>query len=196
MVKNKKILEAFGAIDRADFVLEEYKSMAYADEALPIPAGQTISQPYTVAFMLELLDPQAGEKIVDVGAGSGWQTALLAYIVEDAGKVFAIERVPELCEFGRANVSKYNFIEKGTVEWFCQDATPGLPDKAPFDGIIAAASIGDFKVPKSWEEQIKVGGKIVVPIGNSVWLWTKQKDGTFREKEYPGFVFVPFIKNE
>ena len=194
--KSGKILEEFGVIDRADFVPDELKSMAYADEALLIGGGQTISQPYTVAFMLNLLDQQPGEKIMDVGAGSGWQTALLAYIVGNTGKVFAIERVPELCEFGLANVQKYNFIASGVVEWFCQDATLGLPDKAPLDKIIAAASIVDLKVPKAWEEQLKVGGKMVVPISNSIWLFIKQKDGTFHEKEFPGFVFVPFIKND
>ena len=102
----------------------------------------------------------------------------------------------ELCEFGRANVSKYNFLEKEIVEWFCQDATNGLPDKTPLDKIIAAASIVDYKVPKAWEEQLKIGGKMVVPIGNSIWLFIKQKDGTFHEKEFPGFVFVPFIKDQ
>ena len=196
VLKSGKILEAFGVIDRADFVPDELKSSAYADEALPIGGGQTISQPYTVAFMLNLLDPQPGEKIMDVGAGSGWQAALLAHIVSNTGKVFAIERVPELCEFGLANVQKYNFIASGVVEWFCQDATLGLPDKAPLDKIIAAASIVDLKVPKAWEEQLKVGGKMVVPISNSIWLFIKQKDGTFHEKEFPGFVFVPFIKND
>ena len=196
VLKAGPILESFGAIDRADFVPEELKSRAYADEALPIGGGQTISQPYTVAFILNLLDPRRGEKIMDVGAGSGWQTALLAHVVGNTGKVFAIERVPELCEFGRVNVSKYNFIASGVVEWFCQDATSGLPDKAPMDKIIAAASIVDLKVPKAWEEQLKVGGKMVVPIGNSIWLFIKQPDGTFHEKEFPGFIFVPFIKND
>jgi len=189
-----KILEAFGVIDRADFLPDELKSSAYSDEAFPIGHGQTISQPYTVAFMLKLLQPKAGEKIMDVGAGSGWQTALLAQIVGSQGKVLAVERVAELCGFGRANVSKYNFVE-GIVEWFCQDASAGLPDNAPFDKIIAAASIVDYKVPKAWEEQLKVGGRMVVPIENSVWLFIKQKDGTFQEKEFPGFVFVPFIKD-
>ena len=200
VLKAGKILDAFEAINRADFVPEELRSMAYADEALPIGGGQTISQPYTVAFMLNLLDPKPGEKIMDVGAGSGWQTALLAQIISSghamSGKVFAIERMPELCEFGKTNVSKYNFVESGVVEWFCQDASSGLPEKASFDKIIAAASIVDNKVPKAWEEQLKVGGKMVVPIGNSIWLFIKQPDGTFHEKEFPGFVFVPFIKDK
>ncbi len=192
-IKSQKILKAFGAIDRADFVPRDLREAAYVDEALPIGQGQTISQPYTVAFMLELLDPGPGEKIMDIGAGSGWQTALLAYIVSEKGKVFALELMPELCEFGRTNVSKYNFIEKGIVEWFCRDASPGLPEKAPFDKIIAAANIGDFKIFEVWGSQLKIGGRIVAPVGNSLWLWIKQKDGDFRKKEFPGFVFVPFV---
>ena len=91
-------MEAFKAIDRADFVPEKYKSEAYVNAPLPIDFGQTISQPLTVAFMLELLEPKAGEKILDVGCGSGWVSALLAQIVGEQGKIIAIERIPELKE--------------------------------------------------------------------------------------------------
>lgn len=194
VLKAKRIISAFSAIDRVDFVPEELKASAYNDEPLPIGKGQTISQPYTVAFMLELLDPQPGEKIMDIGAGSGWQSALLAEIVGERGRVFSVERVPELCELGRGNISKYNFIKKGIVECFCEDASAGLPDKMPFDKIIAAAALGK-DVPKAWKEQLKAGGKIVVPIDRSVWLYIKKEDGTFQEKEFPGFSFVPFVQN-
>ena len=202
VIPEGNILDAFKAIDRADFVPPDIRDLAYADEALPIGGGQTISQPYTVAFMLNLLDPRSGEKIMDVGAGSGWQTAILAHIVGENGKIFAVERLPELCEFGRSNVSKYNFIEKGLpagrqgiVEWFCRDASRGLPDKAPFDKIIAAASLHE-ELPQAWKEQLKPGGVIVTPIGASIWKFTKQKDGEFVQEEFPGFAFVPFVKNE
>lgn len=197
VLKTARILEAFSVIDRADFVPDDLRVSAYVDEPLPIGSGQTISQPHVVAFMLECLDPQPGEHIMDIGAGSGWQTALLAHIVslkDKKGKVYAIERVPELCEFGRGNVLKYNFIKKGVVEWFCQDASNGLPDQAPFDKIVVAASIIDDSLPHAWQEQLGVGGKIVVPIKNSIWLFTKQEEGRFEKEEFPGFVFVPFIK--
>ncbi|MCH7883472.1 protein-L-isoaspartate O-methyltransferase [Patescibacteria group bacterium] len=195
VLKPGRVLDAFAAIDRADFVPEELRASAYVDEPLLIGSGQTISQPYVVAFMLNLLDPEPGEKIMDIGAGSGWQTALLAHIVGEEGKVFALERIPELCEFGRSNVSKYNFTKKGIVEWFCQDATKGLRQRAPFDKTIAAAAL-DGEIPQAWKDQLNAYGKMVVPIDASVWLFHKQKDGTFHETEFPGFAFVPFLKDE
>ena len=94
-LKTERIIGAFSAIDRADFVLEEYKSEVYGDYPLPISYGQTISQPATVAFMLELLQPEAGDKVMDAGSGSGWQTAILASIVGEKGSVYAVERIPE-----------------------------------------------------------------------------------------------------
>lgn len=192
-MKTPRIIEAFKNIDRAKFVTEETKCFAYVDEALPILKGQTISQPYTVAFMLELLNPQPGEKILDIGAGSGWQTALLAHIVEDKGKVFAMEIVPEVCEFGKKNVSKYNFVEKGVVEWVCKDASIGLPEKAPFNKIIVAAALED-QVPQEWKDQLKIGGRLVVPIQNSIWCFTKKDENKFEPEEHAGFVFVPFVE--
>ncbi len=209
VLKTPLIIDAFKNIDRAKFVTEDMKQWAYIDEALSIGSGQTISQPYTVAFMLELLEPKPEEKILDIGAGSGWQTCLLAHIVGEKGlpagrqgKVFAIEIVPELCKFGKKNVKKFNFIEKGIVEWICGDAS----QKATFDPvrnevsngvdkIIAAAAL-DGSIPQEWKDQLKIGGKIVVPIKGSIWLFIKKDKGEFETKEYPGFAFVPFVRKE
>ncbi|MDP3727506.1 MAG: endolytic transglycosylase MltG [bacterium] len=194
---------AFRAIDRKDFVPPEHLDEAYGNYPLPIGAGQTISQPYTVAFMLDLLDPRPGEKILDVGAGSGWQTTLLAHVVsggaegrntKDKGKVYAVERIPELCDIARANVSKYDFIKSGTVELHCEDATNGLPDAAPFDKIVAAAAGGEL--PAAWREQLKIGGTIVAPIGSSIWRYTKRGPDQWDREEFPGFAFVPLITKE
>jgi len=190
-LKTSLIIEAFRSIDRKDFVLEEFEDDADVNAPLPIGYGQTISQPLTVAFMLELLQPQPGEKILDIGAGSGWQTALLAYCVQPNGKVIAIELIPELAEFGRKNVAKYNYIKKGIVEFICGDGSRGLEKEAPFDKIIAAASAKEL--PKEWREQLKIGGRIVAPIENSIWLFIKKSNTEFEEIEYPGFVFVPLI---
>lgn len=163
------------------------------DEALPIGSGQTISQPFTVAFMLEKLQPKPGNKILDIGSGSGWTTALLAYIVGKQGKVVALEIIPELKEFGERNVAKYNFIKKGVATLLCQNGALGYTKEAPYDGILVSASLERKDLPQPWKEQLKVGGRIVVPIQNSIWVFTKENENTFGEQEYPGFVFVPFV---
>lgn len=190
-LKTPLTVEAFKNINRADFLPAELKNESGVNAPLPIGFGQTNSQPLTVAFMLELLAPRPGEKILDIGAGSGWTSALLAWCVGERGKVFAIERISELCEFGKNNVAKYNFIEKGIVEFICADGTKGWSKKAPFDKIIAAASAQE--IPSAWKEQLKIGGKMVLSIKNSIWLITKKSADKFSQEEFPGFVFVPLI---
>lgn len=191
VLKTPVIIEAFKKIDRADFVPKELKEQAYINEPLPIGDGQTISQPYTVAFMIELLQPVTGDKIFEVGFGSGWQTALLAEIVGKCGKVFAVERIPEIFRFGRKNISKYDFIKSGVVKTIGGDATRGLKRHAPFDKIIAAASAEEL--PEEWLKELKIGGRLVVPVKNSIWLYIKKSKAEFEKKEFPGFVFVPLI---
>ena|SRR3989344_1218042 len=188
-LKTPQIIEAFSVVDRKDFVPEKHKSESYGDYPLPIGWGQTISQPATVAFMLELLQPQAGDKVMDAGSGSGWQTALLAEIVGEKGSAYSIERISELCEFGRSNLRKYNFKN---IHFLCADATKGLPEQAPFDKIIAAAA--GSEIPPAWLEQLKISGRIVAPIGSSIWLYIKKSETEFEKLEYPGFAFVPLVK--
>jgi len=205
-LKTPEIIKAFREIDRKDFVPSYLKDEAYINAPLSIGFGQTISQPLTVAFMLELLQPKKGDKILDIGSGSGWTTALLAYIVGqkdrfdaqsqrpgNRGRVFAIEIIPELKEFGENNVRKYNFIEKGIVKFFCGNGYEGLPEYAPFDKILCSASA--LRVPKSWKVQLKTKGRIVAPIGESIWLIVKNTNNKYYEKEYPGFAFVPLINH-
>ena len=206
-LKTPRIIEAFREIKRVDFLPEDIKYLAEMNEALPIGYGQTISQPLVVAFMLELLDPRPGDKILDIGSGSGWTTALLAYIVSQKGnskfktngKVIAIEIIPGLKEFGEKNVSKYNFIKKGITEFICVDGSKGYPNIATrpelvegFDKILASASAREL--PQAWEEQLKIGGRIVTPIGSSIWLFIKKTENEFEETEFPGFAFVPLIE--
>jgi len=194
-LKTPEIIEAFKRIKREDFVLENLKSQADVNAPLPIGWGQTISQPLTVAFMLELLQPKPGDKILDIGSGSGWQTALLAYIVskKSSGKVFAIERIHQLVEFGKRNVGKYNFLKKRIVEIICGDGSRGLEKEAPFDKIITAAACEE--IPKAWKEQLKVGGRLVTPVKSSIWLLVKTTEDKFEQKEFPGFAFVPLIED-
>jgi len=191
-LKTPKIIEAFKKIKRVDFLPEEMKDLAELNEALPIGFGQTISQPLVVAFMLEQLQPQPGDKILDIGSGSGWTTALLAEIVGSGGKIIAIEIISELKEFGEKNVAKYNFIEKGIVKFVCADGSKGYKKEAPFNKILASASAREL--PKAWKDQLKVGGRIVTPIGTSIWLFIKKSKIEFEEIEYPGFAFVPLIE--
>jgi len=191
-LKTPRTIEAFSKIKRVDFLPEDIKDLAEEDTALSIGFGQTISQPQVVAFMLELLESKPGEKILDIGSGSGWTTALLAEIVGKKGKVFALETIPELKEFGERNVSKYGFIDRGTVEFLCTDGSRGLENKAPFDRILVSATAVKFY--QAWRDQLKLGGKIVLPLGSSIWEFTKIGDDNFEEKEYPGFVFVPLVE--
>ena len=199
-LKTPIIIDAFRKIERKDFLLEDSKKLAEVDEALSIGYGQTISQPLVVAFMLELLQPKEGESIMDIGFGSGWTTALLSEIVGKKGKVISIEIVPELAEFGRKNIAKYGFIKKGIVECCCRDATNGYPElKTGFDRILVSASIqgegGNIidNVPIAWKQQLKIGGRIVVPIDDSIWLFEKISQDEFKEKEHHGFTFVPLV---
>jgi protein-L-isoaspartate(D-aspartate) O-methyltransferase len=198
VLKSPAIARAFSAVDRSDFVPPNQKFFAYADEPLPIGEGQTISQPYTVAFMLELLVPKAGEYIMDVGHGSGWSSALLSHIVGEKGKVYAMEIVRKLCRFGKGNVKKYpDLFER--VAFFCKSAEKGLPTIAKeldgFDGIVAAAEVGE--VPSAWREQLKTGGRLVYPQNGSLWKETKLLGGStpkFKKEEFLGFAFVPFLE--
>jgi len=213
-LKTPRIIEAFKKIKRVDFLPEDMKDLAELNEALPIGYGQTISQPLVVAFMLEQLEPKEGDKILDIGSGSGWTSALLGEIVGGKslsagrqGKVIAIDVIPELVEFGKNNVAKYNFIEKGIVEFICADGSKGYKKEAPFDKILCSAAIQD-RIPSAWKEQLKtralakrgderssstIGGRIVTPIGSSIWLFTKKSETEFEEIEYPGFAFVPLV---
>jgi len=190
-LKSARIIEAFKKIKRIDFLPEDMKNLAELNEALSIGYDQTISQPLVVAFMLEQLQPQSGDKILDIGSGSGWTTALLAEIVKPKGKVTAIEIIPELKEFGGKNAAKYNFVEKKIAEFICADGSKGYEKEALYDKILASASAE--KIPFAWKEQLKIGGRIVAPIGNSIWLFVKKSDREFQETEFPGFVFVPLI---
>lgn len=155
--------------------------------------GQTISQPATVAFMLELLQPQVGEKILDIGAGSGWQTALLAQIVGQAGQVIAVERVPELAGFAQRNLAKYHYEN---VELIVADGSQGYANYEPYDGIIVAAA--GSRIPETMLRQLKVGGRLVMPVGEttqSIFLVIRKDQNNFKYQEFPGFIFVPLVSD-
>jgi len=186
-LKTPRIIEAFRKIKRADFLPENVKTLADYNEALPLSHGQTISQPLVVAFMLELLRPQTGNKILDIGSGSGWTTTLLAFAA-NPGKVFGMEIIPELKNFGERNARQYGF---SNLEFICADGTKGYGKEAPFDRILASAAGNE--IPSEWKKQLKIGGRIVAPVKESIWLLEKKTDNDFIESEYPGFAFVPLV---
>lgn len=192
VLRDEHIAAALGAVLRADFVPEQLRSAAYFDEALPIGMGQTISQPYTVVFMLELLGAKNGETVFDVGYGSGWQSALLAYLVGDTGSVYAAEIVPELCAFGKTHVAKYPELYRRVV-FSCGDASPGpaLAHGEALDRIIVAADIP--KIPEKWRMALRIGGVIVYPSRGVIKKEQKLTEQKFTVEEYPGFAFVPFV---
>ena len=120
-------------------------------------------------------------------------TALLAQIVGISGEVYALERIEALKSCAERNIAKYNFIEKGIVKCFCADGTNGWPTRAPFDKIIVSASAE--KIPWPLKEQLKIKGRLIIPVLNSIWLITKKSEDQFEECEFSGFVFVPLVKN-
>lgn len=193
-LKTPAVIEAFRAIDRKDFVLPELESDAYANHPLPLGFGQTISQPLTVAFMLELLAAQPGEKVLDIGAGSGWQTALLAKLVTEGGaqgNVFALERIAALAKLAEDNIAKYGFVGSGAVEIIVKDGKLGHSAGAPYDRIIAAAA-AEF-IPPVWKTQLKIGGRLVAPVGQNIVVFDKRSKDDFEERRYFGFSFVPLL---
>jgi len=188
VLKTKVIIEAFESIDRKDFVLEKYSDLAYEDIALSIDFGQTISQPTTVAFMLELLKPARGQKILEVGSGSGWVAAMLAEIVGSTGKIFGLEIIPKLATFGRKNLAKYNLPQAEIIQ---AEKNLGLPKEAPFDRILVSASASVF--PNELIHQLKNGGILVLPIRNSIYKIVKKSEMELITHEFPGFIFVPLV---
>ncbi|MBI5621563.1 protein-L-isoaspartate O-methyltransferase [Candidatus Falkowbacteria bacterium] len=197
VLRSPLIIEAFQAIDRADFVPATVRDSAEENYPLPIGEGQTISQPLTVALMLELLQPQPGNSVLDVGSGSGWTTALLAQMVGQRGKVFAIERQRRLKTFGEGNAEKYGFVTSGRAVFLLGDGSRGLPAAAPFDRILVSAAA--LQVPPALIQQLTVTGRLVLPIDNpseqGLELIIKQKNNTIKVEKIPGFVFVPLIRD-
>jgi len=182
------LIKAFHRCNRMYFVPDELQSETYGDYPLSIGMGQTISQPTTVAIMLELLRPQAGNKVLDIGSGSGWTTALLASAVEPNGFVVGIERVPSLVEYGRNSLKRVR-IENASIE-FADPHALGKPGNH-YDRILVSASADEL--PRTLIEQLNPGGILVIPIVESVWRFTKREDGKISSYELPGFRFVPLI---
>ena len=189
VLKTPVLIEALLRIDRRDFVLPEYQVQAYKDYPLPIGSEQTISQPYTVAFMLELLQPIKGEKILDVGSGSAWTTALLAYVVGRKGKVYGTEMISDLVRFGQENLAKYHSLQVEVCQ--AKKGSLGLPDNAPFDRILVSAA--GKEIPQKLLSQLKEDGVMVLPVENTVVRIQKKPGREPDMQRFLGFVFVPLV---
>jgi protein-L-isoaspartate(D-aspartate) O-methyltransferase len=192
-ITDQHILDAFLTVPREKFISEEHGHLAYGDHPLPIEAGQTISQPYIVALMIEAAGIKAGDKVLEVGAGSGYAAAIIGQI---ARRVIAIERQHELVEIARKRISGLGYDNVEIVEG---DGTKGLPGEAPFDAILAAAS--GTHVPKALLEQLADGGCIVMPLGGPGWTQqlvkvTKRPGGALERQDLGGVRFVPLIGEE
>ena len=192
-LKKKENIDAFKAVPRHEFVPAHLRDYAYADQPLPIGHGQTISAPSMIAIMLESLDLRPGQKVLEIGTGSGYNAALIAEIVGREGKVFTIERIAELAEFGRANLKKTGW---GWVNVVVGDGTCGYGKEAPWDRILVTACAPEL--PKPLIEQLKVGGKLAAPVGEHYMFqtWTvgeKIGEGKPRVREFGGCSFVPLV---
>ncbi len=187
-IKTKAIISAFFKIDRINFVPDEFRGEAYFDIPVPIFSGMTTSQPSTIAFMLEKLQPRKGEKVLEVGTGSGYPTALLSVLVGESGKVFSIEYFQELKEFAESNLRRYNFKN---VMLLAGDGKVGFPQEAPFDKIVSSAETKE--IPRAWEEQLKIGGSILTPIDSKIVLAKKVAKNKFDAEFFSAFSFVPLL---
>ncbi|MFT7879100.1 MAG: protein-L-isoaspartate O-methyltransferase [Sulfurimonas sp.] len=188
VLKSPQIIDAFEKVDRIHFVPDRLRESAYLDIPLGIGGYQTISQPTTVAFMLEHLSPKKGEKILDIGSGSGWTTAMLCHIVGEEGSVLGLERIEALVEFGKRNLARYCQDERCRIEKAGDKL--GVPGER-FDKILVSAAADEL--PEELIAQLNVGGKLVIPIRDSIDVVTKTSENDYQRESIYGFRFVPLI---
>jgi protein-L-isoaspartate(D-aspartate) O-methyltransferase len=191
-ITDERVLTAISNIPRHYFLDSAFDKVAYEDRAFPILEGQTISQPYTVAYQSQLLDVKPFEKILEIGTGSGYQAIVLA---EMGAKVFTIERQKKLFEFHRNFVLR---IKYPNIKYFYGDGFEGLPTYGPFDKVIITAAAP--YIPPKLIAQLKTGGKMVIPVGEGsvqrMLRLTKQADGSVAEETFDNFSFVPMVEGK
>jgi len=193
-IGSPQVLEAMRKVTRHSFVPEAEQQRAYSDGPLSIGAGQTISQPYMVALMTQCLDLARGDKVLEVGTGSGYQTAILAEIVgagEGGGHIYTVERIESLSERAAEVLSAIGYRN---IEFEVSDGSLGWSEKAPFDAIIVTA--GAPEVPAALVEQLVIGGRLVVPVGSrfhQTLYKIVRREKRDREERHTGCVFVPLI---
>lgn len=186
---SERVIKSFEKVKREDFVPENLAPFSYEDIPLPIWTGATVSQPSTIAFMLDLLDPKQGQKILEIGSGSGYVLALLAEIIKD-GKIYGMEITKKLALNSRKILSKNSIIQV-----IIRSGSSGLPEFMPYDRIIVSFSCQDRYFPALLVDQLKDPGILVVPIKQSIFQF-KKENGKVTSQEFPGFAFVPMVKRE
>jgi protein-L-isoaspartate(D-aspartate) O-methyltransferase len=189
-IRDARVLDAMQTVPREAFVPEHLRESAYEDSPLPIGAGQTISQPHVVAFMIEALALKGGEKVLEIGAGSGYAAAVLSQI---AGQVYAIERIRELADRARDTLHNLGYH---SVQVRHGDGTRGWPEQAPFDAIAVAAAATE--VPEALKQQLKEGGRAIIPVGPGVHFQqlkriTRVSQNDYTEEDLIPVRFVPLI---
>ena len=188
-IHDETVLQAMSDVPRHLFVPDALKSQAYKDNALPIASKQTISQPFIVARMTELLELNENSKVLEIGAGSGYQTAILARL---ARKIYAIERVPNLAKEAKEKLDKLNIKN---VDLICADGTLGWNAHAPFDAILVAA--GSPTIPEPLLKQLKIGGRLVLPVGENQQtqklIRVSRNEKGFATEDFGACAFVPLI---
>lgn len=187
----EKILEAIEKVDRRNFISEEDWDEVYEDHPLPIGYGQTISQPFTVAFMLQELELKEGDKVLEVGTGSGWNAALISHLVGEKGKVYSLEIVDELVKSAKEKLKNYKNVVALNI-----DASRGLPEYAPYDKIILTAA--PKTIAEEFKEQLAEGGILLAPVGEFSQKMIKivKKGNQFIETQKGDFVFVPLVSRK
>jgi protein-L-isoaspartate(D-aspartate) O-methyltransferase len=192
-ITDKNVLDAIAKIPRHLFIDSSFENFAYQDKAFPIGADQTISQPYTVAFQTELLQVEKDHKVLEIGTGSGYQTAVLCLL---GAKVYSVERQNELFKKTKNLLSKLSINVIPKLLSF-GDGYKGLPDYAPFDSIIVTA--GAPSIPQALMSQLKIGGRLVIPVGETEQIMTlliRKNETQFEKTEYGDFKFVPLLENK
>ncbi len=189
-VSDPRVLAAMEAVPRDRFVPAEYRDDAYGDYPLPIGYGQTISQPYIVALMTQLLELKGHEKVLEIGAGSGYQAAILSLL---AREVYSVERIPQLAEMARQRLGELGYHN---VRIRVGDGYEGWPEHAPYDAIIVTCAAEE--VPPPLVEQLADGGRMVIPVGESGWsqrlMLLRKRGGDVEQREVAGVVFVPLVR--